>query len=87
MDLSNKVNKINSILQLDLSDESIGITLPKMALDTEYDVESILKNGKPTTRVKIDNSVIATFDKTAKELSVKDYASISEAVEILKGGN
>lgn len=86
-DLSKRVEKVNNVLELDIKDDSIGITLPKMNLDDEYDVESILKNGKPTTRIKIDNSVIATFDKTAKELSIEDYENISEAVNILKGGN
>lgn len=86
LDLSKRIEKVNNVLELDINDESIGITLPKMDLDSEYEVESILKDGKPTTRIKIDNSVIATFDKTAKELSIDDYNNISEAVDILKGG-
>lgn len=86
-DLSKRVETVNSVLELDIGDDSIGITLPKMDLDTEYEVESILKDGKSTIRIKIDNSVIATFDKTAKELSISDYDNISEAVEILKGDN
>lgn len=82
-DLSKRVEKVNSALELDIKDDSIGIILPKMDLDKEYEVESILKDGKPSTRIKIDNSVIATFDKTAKELSLDDYDTISEAVDII----
>lgn len=86
-DLSKRIEKINSALELDIKDDSIGIKLPKMDLDKGYKVESILKDGKPTTRIKIDNSIIATFNKTAKELNIKDYNNITEAVNILKGDN
>lgn len=84
-DLSKRIEKVNNALELDINDDSIGITLPKMDLDNKYDIESILKDGKPSTRIKINNSVIATFDKTAKELSLDDYNTISEATYILKG--
>lgn len=84
--LSDKVNKVNNALELDISDGDIGITLPKMILDDEYEVESILKNGKPTTRIKIDNSVIATIDKSAGDLTVEDKETIEESWNILNGG-
>lgn len=83
-DLSKRVEKVNNVLELDIKDDSIGIKLPKMNIDDEYEVESILKDGKSTTRIKLDNSVIATFDKTAKELNIEDYDNISEAVNIFK---
>ena len=56
-----------------------------MNFDNDYDVESILKNGKPTTRIKIDNSVVATFNKTAQELGILDYEKIEESANILLG--
>ena len=84
-DLSKKVEKVNDSLELDIKDDSIGITLPKMNFDNDYDVESILKNGKPTTRIKIDNSVVATFNKTAQELGILDYEKIEESANILLG--
>ena len=84
-DLSKKVEKVNDVLELDINDDSIGITLPKMNFDNEYEVESILKNGKPTTRIKLDNSVVATFNKTAQELGISDYEKIEESVNILLG--
>lgn len=85
--LSNKIDKVNSSLELNISDGDMGITLPKMDLDPEYEVESILNGDKRTTRVKINNSVIATFDKSASELTVEDQEKIEESSNILTGGN
>lgn len=83
--LSKKVETINNALELNISDEDIGITLPQMMLDPEYEVEQILKNEKPTTRIKVNNSVIATFDKTVKNLNKYDEDIIKESYNILKG--
>lgn len=83
-DLSKKVEKINDVLELDITDDSIGIVLPKMDLDKDYEVESILKNGKQATKIKQNNSVIAMFNKSAKELGIEDYEKIEEVCNILR---
>lgn len=83
LDLSKKVEKVNSALELNITDDSIGITLPKMDLDKEYKVESILRNGKQATKIKQNNSVIAMFNKSAKELGIEDYEKIEEICSIL----
>ncbi len=83
LDLSKKVEKVNDVLELDIKDDSIGITLPKMNLDKEYEVESILRDGKTATKIKKNNSVIAMFNKSAKELGIEDYEKIEEVANIL----
>ena len=84
LDLSKKVEKVNDVLELDIKDDSIGITLPKMDLDKEYEVESILRDGKTATKIKQNNSVIAMFNKSAKELGIEDYEKIEEVANILR---
>ena len=83
-DLSKKIEKVNDVLELDITDDSIGIVLPKMDLDKDYEVESILKNGKQATKIKQNNSVIAMFNKSAKMLGIEDYDKIDEVADILR---
>lgn len=86
-DIANKVEKINNVLELDIRSDSIGITLPQMILDPEYEVESIFNGEKRGTRVKVNNTVVATLNKSAIEITPKDRENITEAVNILKGGH
>lgn len=81
-DLSKKVEKVNSALELEITDNDIEITLP--SIDKDYSISSTLKDGKAITKIKKDGSVIAMFDKSAQSLGIKDYDTIEEMCNILR---
>lgn len=84
--LHDKVSTINSALELDIGDGEIAISFPDID-DNDYKTEYLLKNDKPTLRMKAkDNSVIATINKSIEDLTPIDQEKIEESMNILAGG-
>lgn len=86
LSLYDTVCKVNSALELDISDGEMYINLPDID-DNGYKSEYQLKGDKTTLRIKAkDNSVIATINKSIEELTPKDQEKIEESMNILIGG-